>query len=157
MSTTASNFALEPQPPKKRRHWRWMTGSILLVLLLGGASYSIYLNLPTPPQNNLPSPQNTLKAYCDAWTTGNAQEMYDLESTALQQHMNLIKVQQSIPRARPTACFVDEVKMFSSTTAAGDVFLRGGQYLSSDDDANLGVGLVLEQGAWKISDVGELV
>lgn len=130
----------QPLQQKKSHVGGWIAGIVVLLLLIGGGiyAYSAFQSRSTP--------EKTLNACCDAWKTGNQQEMKDqLTGTAQQQ----FKIFQIVLKAPPKSCTVSNVQENGSTATGTitDTSEAFGRVLSESFTVNL----VQDQGTWKIS------
>jgi hypothetical protein len=119
------------------RAYLWIAGAVAALLVAGGGAL-LYLRSQS-------SPQQTLDAYCHAWTTGDAQTMYDETSTAGRRLLSVSELQDQLRGPeRPASCSASHVQV-QGATATAIVTLPG---------TSLSATLVRESGEWKVESFG---
>lgn len=129
------------QPPRKRKTSIWITGIIIVVLLIGGAGAIYYLN------QGVSSPQQTLQTFCHALISGDYQTAYNQVSSHLKSTMSeseFASLFQTIGSVKN--CSLLDVTQDSSTEAHGRVEYTLSSGLTEVETDTL----VYENGAWKI-------
>ena len=134
------------QPQQQKSHaGRWIIGIVILLLLIGGGAFA-YNSF----QQAQPTPQKTLDAFCDAWKTGNQQEMVDQFSPSAQKQLPLFA---NLLKAPPQQCAGSNIQVNGSTASATITSTHSlyGRVIPESSTVNLD----LEQDTWKITSIGQ--
>src|SRR5579885_2662377 len=146
-----------PVPPAKRRRTiLWVAIVILALLLLGGTATLTYAL--TQPQ--APSPNATLRAYCQAVKTGDAQGIYKLLSQQARVHTSLDDLQNTFDALNQLGslgikysdCTFNNVRV-SGSLAVATISLTISMSFENQTATIISptlVSLVLENNQWKI-------
>ncbi len=146
-----------PVPPAKRRRTiLWVAIVILALLLLGGTATLTYAL--TQPQ--APSPNATLRAYCQAVKTGDAQGIYKLLSQQARVHTSLDDLQNTFDALNQLGslgikysdCTFNNVRV-SGSLAVATISLTISMSFENQSATIISptlVSLVLENNQWKI-------
>jgi len=134
--------------PKKRRTGL-IIGLIVLVLLVVGGGVGVYVF------GMRSTPEKALQAYCTALENGDAQGIFNLESSNEQKHTSLNEIKLGLALfASPLGgngvknCVVGPVTNNNGTTANGSVTITLG---NGKPQTSSGV-LVNENGSWKLGN-----
>ncbi|MBO0796603.1 MAG: hypothetical protein J2P36_37435 [Ktedonobacteraceae bacterium] len=130
----------QPLQQKKSHVGSWIIGIVVLLLLIGGGIYAYYAF------QSRSTPEKTLNAFCDAWKTGNQQEMSDQLTSSAQKQVQVFQV---ILKAPPKECTVSNVQTDGSS-ATGTVTVTS-DALGRPLSRPVAVNLDQEQGTWKIT------
>lgn len=143
-------------PVKKRRTILWVALVILALLLFGGTATLTYAF--TRPQ--APSPNATLRAYCQAVKAGDARGIYNLLSQQARVHTSLDDLQNTFDALNQlgslgikySACTFNDVRV-SGSLAVATISLTISMSFESQTATITSptlVSLVLENNQWKI-------
>ena len=141
------------QRPRKKPRRRWAIGIVAGIgLLLGG---SIFVSVILQGQN---SPTATLQRFCDAYKQHDVQTMYSTLSTSYQKVFPLPMVRTIVDsqQGEHVDCSVSRVQQ-SGTTATGRLTITSTPFGHTDARPLTRFSnptLILEQGQWKISNLG---
>ncbi len=138
-------------PPRRRSRAGLIIGLVVLLLLLVGGGIGGYLYY----NSTRSTPEKALQAYCTALENSDAQGIFNLESTNLQQHTNLNEIKTGLALLDSPLggngvkkCTVGPVTNNNGKTATGTVTITLG---NGKSQTSSGV-LVNQNGSWKLGD-----
>ena len=136
-------------PPRKRSRTGLIIGLVVLLLLLVGGGIGGYLYFTRS------TPEKTLQAYCTALQNSDAQGIFNLESSNLQQHTTVNEIRTGLAVIDSPLggggvknCAVGPVTNNNGTTATGTVTITLG---NGKSQTSSGV-LVNQNGSWKLGN-----
>jgi hypothetical protein len=140
-------------PPKKRRTGLIIGVIVLLLLVVGGGSVYFFVLRSTP--------EKTLSAVCNAYTSGDAQGLFNQLSARAQSQTSVAKISQGFQLLKSPAvngiksCNYSNVQQSGSTASADMTFTVGNAQLNSLIKPVKFL-LVDENGTWKLDSSTQL-
>lgn len=134
-------------PPRKRRTGLIAGVIVLLLLVVGGGSLYFFVLRSTP--------EKTLSAVCNAYTSGDAQGLFNQLSARAQSQTSVAKISQGFQQANQSpvngikTCTFNNVQQNGSTATADLTFTFGNAQLNSLIKP-VKFQLVNENGTWKL-------
>src|SRR5579859_1355876 len=138
--------------PKKRRTGLIIGVIVLLLLVVGGGSVYFFVLRSTP--------EKTLSAVCSAYTNSDAQGLYNQLSTSAQSQTSVAQLSRQFQTADAPpingikTCTFNNVQE-NGSTATADVSLTFGNATLNSLVKPIKVGLVDENGTWKLGSTAQ--